>query len=466
MPSLKLSTTAVLCGIGLHALTTAAGGAPAGSTMLNLDYAQYLAPIDLHFTQPTQPVKGIPLGNGKMGTLVWIDGTGSMLQFNFGRPDVFFRGSATATFSFTSRTDGNSKVGHVDIGFQGSPFASTCKQDLHTYDGYESVEGAGVSARIVPWRDHDVFAIEITDTRATPTAITVNLKKILPEDLVQGLYQRTSTLSQQGNMLVLKQVFSEACDTGMTVNDFYCASGMVVAVQGRTATATADLLTVPAANGTFTIYISSAASMEPAADVTALATAEMNAALATTFPAIFDSNVSQWHDFWQKSFIFLPAKHDLSFPDSPDQHWLYYLYCMNICNRGQFPVIANGAIFNVQDGWQYWGSMYWWFNSSRQTLTPVFEQSNHPELADPYFSMLTRQFPRNNKVANQHLGAGKDAIWIGETFTFDGPEVLPDSGPLPTRETRNMWETRWSGRDLLAPALQHGGSGAVVLGEV
>ena len=445
MPSLKLSTTAVLCGIGLHALTTAAGGAPAGSTMLNLDYAQYLAPIDLHFTQPTQPVKGIPLGNGKMGTLVWIDGTGSMLQFNFGRPDVFFRGSATATFSFTSRTDGNSKVGHVDIGFQGSPFASTCKQDLHTYDGYESVEGAGVSARIVPWRDHDVFAIEITDTRATPTAITVNLKKILPEDLVQGLYQRTSTLSQQGNMLVLKQVFSEACDTGMTVNDFYCASGMVVAVQGRTATATADLLTVPAANGTFTIYISSAASMEPAADVTALATAEMNAALATTFPAIFDSNVSQWHDFWQKSFIFLPAKHDLSFPDSPDQHWLYYLYCMNICNRGQFPVIANGAIFNVQDGWQYWGSMYWWFNSSRQTLTPVFEQSNHPELADPYFSMLTRQFPRNNKVANQHLGAGKDAIWIGETFTFDGPEVLPDSGPLPTRETRNMWETRWSG---------------------
>ncbi len=420
-----------------------------GSTMLNLDYAQYLAPIDLHFTQPTQAIKGIPLGNGKMGTLVWIDGTGSMLQFNFGRPDVFYRGSATATFqsNFTnaSRTDGNSQVGHVDIGFSGTPFASTCKQDLHTYDGYESVEGTGVSARIVPWRDHDVFAIEITDTRATPTAITVNLKKILPDDLVLGLYQRTSTLSQQDNMLLLKQVFSEACDTGMTVNDFYCATGMVVAVQGRTATATADLLTVPAAKGTFTIYISSAASMEPTADVTALASAEMNAALATTFPAIYDSNISQWHDFWKRSFIYLPSKHDLSFPDSPDQHWLYYLYCMNTCQRGQFPVNANGAIFNVQDGWQYWGSMYWWFNSSRQTLTPVFEQANHPELADPYFAMLTRQFPRNNTVASQYLGAGKDAIWIGETFTFDGPEVMPASGPLPTRATRSDWETRWSG---------------------
>ncbi|MEI6607150.1 MAG: invasin domain 3-containing protein, partial [Verrucomicrobiota bacterium] len=420
-----------------------------GSTMLNLDYAQYLAPIDLHFTQPTQAIKGIPLGNGKMGTLVWIDGTGSMLQFNFGRPDVFYRGSATATFSSNfsnaSRTDGNSKVGHVDIGFSGTPFASTCKQDLHTYDGYESVEGVGVSARIVPWRDHDVFAIEITDTRATPTAITVNLKKILPDDLVLGLYQRTSTLSQQGNMLVLKQVFSEACDTGMTVNDFYCASGMVVAVQGRTATATTDLLTVPAANGTFTIYISSAASMEPAVDVTALASAEMNAALATTFPAIYDSNVSQWHDFWKRSFIYLPSKHDLSFPDSPDQHWLYYLYCMNTCQRGQFPVNANGAIFNVQDGWQYWGSMYWWFNSSRQTLTPVFEQANHPELADPYFAMLTRQFPRINTVASQYFGCGKDAIWVQETFAFDGPEVMPASGPMPTSATRSDWETRWTG---------------------
>jgi hypothetical protein len=428
--------------------------------MIILDYAKYLAPIDLHFTKPTKPIEGIPVGNGNMGTLVWVDGSGSKLQFNFGRPDVFYMGSATTTWSNKSHTDGNPKVGHVEIGFSGSPFASICNQDLHVYDGYESVQGAEVSVRIVPWRDRDVFAIEITDNRAAPSAITVDLKQMQP-DLTTNLYQRTATQAQQNKMLVLKQVISETCSTGMSVNDFYCASACVIAVQGRTATATDSQLTIPAAKGTFTITIGSAASMTPKEDVVELAVAEVKAALATTFNAIFDSNAAQWHDFWQKSFIYLPATHDQPFDESFVQHWLYYLYGMNTCNRGKYPIHANGGIFNVQDGWQYWGSMYWWFNSSRQTLTPVFEQANHPELADPYFSMLSRQFLRISQAAIQQWGAGKEAIYIQETFGFDGPEVLPDTIAADLKNTlvnnagqsqaldkfrksRSEWESRWS----------------------
>jgi hypothetical protein len=429
--------------INVNTLRAQSGQPPAGSSMISMDYAKYLAPIDLHFTKPTKPIEGIPLGNGRMGTLVWIDGSGSKLQFNFGRPDVFYMGSATTTWSNKSHTDGNSKVGHVDISFTGRPFAETCKQDLHAYDGYESVEGAGVSARIVPWRDRDVFAIEITDNRAEPSAITVDLSKMMP-DAVKGLYSNTSTQSQQGDTLVLKQVFSEKCSTGITINDFYCTSACVITVQGRKVSMTDSQLTIPAAKGAFTIYIGSAASMTPQEDVVALAGAEVKAALATTFTAILDSTVVQWHDFWRKSFIYLPGNHERPFDESFDQHWLYYLYAMNTCNRGKYPIHANGGIFNVQDGWQYWGSFYWWFNSSRQTLAPVFEQANHPELADPYFSMLTKQFPRINQVAIQQFGCGKDAIWIQETFGFDGPEVLPEKD-RPTAKMRNEWESRWGG---------------------
>jgi hypothetical protein len=210
------------------------------------------------------------------------------------------------------------------------------------------------------------------------------------------------------------------------------------------ATATDSQLTVPAAKGTFTIYIGSAAAMTPKEDVVALATTEVNAAMATTFTAIFDSTVAQWHDFWKRSFIYLPATHERPFDESFDQHWLYYLYGMNTCNRGKYPIHANGAIFNVRDGWQYWGSRYWWFNSSRQTLTPVFEQANHPELADPYFAMLSRQFPRINQAAIQQFGCGKDAIWVQETFGFDGPEVLPEKD-RPNAKMRCEWESRWGG---------------------
>ena len=428
--------------------------------MITMDYARYLAPIDLHFTKPTKPIEGIPLGNGRMGSLVWIDGSGSKLQFNFGRPDVFYRGSATSYWSNKSHTDGGSKIGNVDIGFQGSPFAATCTQDLHAYDGYETVQGSNVSVRIVPWRDRDVFAIEITDNRAAPSAITVDLYRLLAT-MVTNLYSNAAEQVQRDNRLVLKQEFISTCDTGMATNDVYCSSACIVAVKGRTATATDKQLTITAGKGTFTIYVGSAASMTPKDDVVALATAEVKAALATTFTAIMDSTVAQWHDFWRKSFIYLPATHDKSFDKSFDQHWLYYLYGMNTCNRGKYPVHANGAIFNVQDGWQCWGSMYWWFNSSRQTLTPVFEQANHPELADPYFSMLTRQFPRINQAAIQQWGAGKDAIYIQETFSFDGPEILPDAIAADLtntlvnkagqsqaldkfRKSRNDSESRWS----------------------
>jgi len=117
----SIAALALLTGCNAHAATAA--GTPAGSSMITMDYAKYLAPIDLHFTKPTQPIEGIPLGNGKMGSLVWIDGSGSKLQFNFGRPDVFYRGSATSDWGNKSRTDGGSKIGNVDIGFQGSPFA-------------------------------------------------------------------------------------------------------------------------------------------------------------------------------------------------------------------------------------------------------------------------------------------------------------------------------------------------------
>ena len=126
---------AVLFWVGFPGTPAQAAGTPAGLSMITMDYARYLAPIALHFTKPTKPIEGIPLGNGKMGTLVWIDGSGSKLEFNFGRPDVFFRGSATTTFSYTSHTDGNSQVGHVDIDFGGSPFAKICNQDIHAYDG-------------------------------------------------------------------------------------------------------------------------------------------------------------------------------------------------------------------------------------------------------------------------------------------------------------------------------------------
>ena len=43
---------------GCDATAATAAGVPAGSTMVTMDYAKYLAPIDLRFTKPTKPIEG------------------------------------------------------------------------------------------------------------------------------------------------------------------------------------------------------------------------------------------------------------------------------------------------------------------------------------------------------------------------------------------------------------------------
>jgi len=430
------------------------------SSMITMDYASYLAPIDLHFTKPTKPIEGIPLGNGKIGSLVWIDQTGSSIHLNIGRNDVFYRGSATTTWTGDSHLDGNSKVGHIVINFPGNPFATKAIQHLDTYNGYERIQGQDVSAKIVAWEDKDVFAIEITDNRPDPKPIEISLNKVRP-DTTLNLYSFRSTFSSQNNQILLYQLCTEKCNTGITENDFYNLSAFVLGIQGRKASQKENQLIVEAGKGKFIVYIGCAAATSPAIDVKSSASSLIGSAIKSRFENILSSNQEKWHQFWQKSFIYLPQTHNQTYDKSLDQHWLYYLYCMNTCERGDYPINANGGIFNVQDGYQMWGSMYWWFNSSRQTLTPVFEQANHPELADPYFKMLSGQFTKINKAAIQQWGTGKDAIYIQETFPFDGPEVLPDTiakdllNTLVYKteqterlkkfdNTRSGWESRWS----------------------
>ena len=41
--------------------------------------------------------------------------------------------------------------------------------------------------------------------------------------------------------------------------------------------------------------------------------------------------------------------------------------------------------------------------------------------------MLSNQFTKINKAAIQQWGTGKNAVYIQETFPFDGPEILPEN---------------------------------------
>src|SRR4051794_20412523 len=64
---------------------------------LDVDYRKLVSRADLDYDRPaTRSEEGQPLGNGRMGSLVWT--TPSALHFQINRVDVFGQDSYTASF--------------------------------------------------------------------------------------------------------------------------------------------------------------------------------------------------------------------------------------------------------------------------------------------------------------------------------------------------------------------------------
>ncbi|MCX6879642.1 MAG: hypothetical protein NTW21_38425 [Verrucomicrobia bacterium] len=62
-PETIRSFAAIALLTGCNANAAAAAGTPAGSTMITMDYAKYLAPINLHFTKPADFRVTFPVAN-------------------------------------------------------------------------------------------------------------------------------------------------------------------------------------------------------------------------------------------------------------------------------------------------------------------------------------------------------------------------------------------------------------------
>jgi hypothetical protein len=222
--------------------------------------------------------------------------------------------------------------------------------------------------------------------------------------------------------------YEEPCDTGITVNDFYNMSAAVIDVSGRTATASqvdtkTMRLSIPAGAGSFTIFIGSAASMNKTDNVTAIASAAVDTAKSTGYTGIYNSHTAWWHNYWSKSFITFPSVQGQGYDKDYGAHFINYYYIMGSCFRGAYPAKFNGLLFNTASGYAPWGSEYWIFNDGRAYYG--LETGNHPELLDPFLNMISGNLGKYQTAAQQQWGS--QGIYIPETSSFDGPEVLPET---------------------------------------
>jgi hypothetical protein len=422
-----------LCSVLSAVLYTNVSAQP--SSILNLNYRNLVSRADLVYDKPvSRSEEGMPVGNGVMGSLVWT--TPSALHFQLNRVDVFGNNSASNNF-YERHTDYCGGMGFVDVEFSDGTndlFSGDFKQHLSCYDGLVTVKGKGMTARVLAWNEQDVMAIHLEGTRATP--VLTNLRSLRPPVTKKGNHQAISTVSTTGNRIVLKQEIRE--------DSFYSGSVIVIEMTGREGKAGIEnpslvRLSTPSSTAGLTIFMASAASFDPAEDLTAAATRKLEAAKGKGFEGLLKSNHVWWENFWKKAFIHLHS--DDGEADFIEKHYTYYLYVMASSSRGLYPTKFNGMLWTTGGDDRKWGNLYWGANQS--CLYTALLQTNHLELMDPMFNMYSSAYDVYAKAAQQQWGS--KGVFIPETTAFDGMAPIPEDIAAEMRELyllKKPWANR------------------------
>lgn len=408
----------------------------AAQNMIQIDRARQIARADLDYDTPaSRSEEGMPIGNGRMGTLVWT--TPSALKMQINRVDVHAMDSSTFSFP-RADSDYGYGCGYVDVSFDNSAAeivsASSFHQHLSLYDAVMTARGDGITAQALAWTGGDVIAMEIDDERATPTPIDIDLRmlrfqwqyttgKTFEQEKEHAnifhtkAHTATSTLGIRDDVITLTQQFREA--------EFYDSSALAIAVVGRASKAsyineTTVRLSSAAGRGRFTILIGSSAGSNPSQDTTAAAMAQLKSAEATTFAGLESDTAQWWHTFWEQGAVYLHSSSGQA--DFVEENYDYFLYLMGSSSRGDFPPRFGGMLWFTNGDLSRWGSQYWWANTSAyySNLMPA----NRLELIDPMFKMYSGMLDAAALAARQQWGS--QGIWIPETEFFNGPEKLPD----------------------------------------
>ncbi|MFA6134124.1 MAG: hypothetical protein WC869_08940 [Phycisphaerae bacterium] len=417
------------------------------SSLLSVDMRKLVSRGDLHFAAPaSMPEHGLPIGNGRMGSMLWTSPSALKLQIN--RVDVYASDSYSHSFHHRNE-DYCGGCGLVDIDMvrggsdvfptaapSGKAASQAVAQHLSIYDALASLRGKGLSVRALAWANDDVIAIEVTDNRARPEAISVALRMLRPPTVTTWNHKAVSTLAANDGQIMLVQEFRE--------DNFHCKSAVAVEVIGRPvhvrqSHAQQMELVCPAKKGTFVVLIASSAMMKAGVDVVPAAEASLAKARDKGFEGLLADNRQWWHAFWTRSVVHLHSRDGQA--DALEANYNYFLYIMASCSRGSLTPKFNGLLWNCRGDKREWGAAHWWHNvrCHYSALMPA----DHMELADPMFNMYSNMSDACELAARQQWNSR--GVYIPETVPFNGPERLPDA--IATElAALNLLEKSWEDR--------------------
>jgi hypothetical protein len=383
-----------------------------------------VARSDLVYDKPAAtPDAGQPIGNGRMGTMVWTSPDAIHLQIN--RVDVFAvnRDHLGAQFSATDYCGG---IASIVIQVGGEPFGAgdgNFRQQLSLENAECIVETADFVARMYVSAGTDVLVLEIDDRRASPQPLKAIVSMLRQPELQVGENVASTNFAENPRQIVLHQRFRE--------RDFHNASAIVVglpesdaaandAVRIDSTSATTRTLIPPPAQGKRVILISSAASWQAADDPSARAASLFEKAASQSVTELRKAHQKWWREFWSRTFV------EISSDDGQAQRaqrWRdLHLYHMASSSRGELPPKWNGSLFVTTGDKRDWGSQYWVW-TTEMLYFPLLA-ADAMDLTDPFFSMYVKQLPNCEHAARQRWGVA--GAYFPETTAFDGPTVLPD----------------------------------------
>jgi hypothetical protein len=392
-------------GLQLAAQTQAAGD----------ELRRVISPSDLVYDKPApRSEAGIPIGTGRMGTLVWT--TPSQLRMQINRVDVYGNNCASNSF-FERNQDYCGGCAYVDIECAEDVFPEAgFRQHLSVYDGMLEIEGRGFKARAIAWPVDDVIAVEAP-------ASHIRLRMLRPAKVQTRSHLATSQLHIAGERIALTQEFREG--------DFCCKSAVAIAVVGskaRPEISNESEVRLTTSGGPVVVLIASAATFDSQEDVLAVALRRLDSGVAKGFAVLARETADWWHDFWSRGSV------RLSSPDGSaelvQQFYHYFLYLMAASSRGRFPPKFNGMIWNTGGDLRTWGAQHWYANLS--CYYEAIPASNRYELMDPVFDMYSAAQPNCQVAAQQEWGS--QGAYIPETMYFDGLERLPEDIAAEMRE--------------------------------
>lgn len=385
--------------------------------LVEVDYRQLVSQADLIYERPAAtPVQGQPIGNGRMGTMIWTSPGAIHMQIN--HVDVFAvnKNHAGKRGGPADYCGGTAKI-TIELGGQPLLAGETFRQCLSLYGAECAIGGKDVNVRCFVSAVEDVLAIEVDDRRATPQPLRVKVSMLRKPEVRTGGHVARSAFVDGANRVSLVQRFQE--------KEHYNASAVAVAIveNGVEVAAPSEqerAVVAPAARGKRTVLISSAAAWQPGLDVGAAASCVLTKAMQRPLEDLRREHGAWWSDFWSRTFIDLTRGDGVA--EFMERLRTLQLYYMASSSRGRLPAKYNGSIFAVDGDRRAWGAQFWVW-TTEVSHYPLYA-ADASELTDPFFNMYVNQLPAAKEAAMQRWGV--EGAYFLEAGPFDGPVVLPE----------------------------------------